>query len=100
MPDDPLASLSPAQRDSFETFTAFTARDASAPDEARKSVELLRDAGWDVQVSPMRACVLSVIELSMSDGETRVAMRTLGGEGSRAGRCRRLGGLFDGSERF
>lgn len=68
MPDDPLASLSPAQRDSFETFTAFTARDASAPDEARKSVELLRDAGWDVQVRPIRLWC-SVIQLSMCDGD-------------------------------
>lgn len=50
MSDDPLASLSPAQRDSFETFNAFTARDSNTPEEARKSVEMLRDAGWDVQV--------------------------------------------------
>lgn len=50
MSDDPLASLSPAQRDSFETFNAFTARDSKTPEEARKSVEMLRDAGWDVQV--------------------------------------------------
>ncbi|BGP34691.1 UBX domain-containing protein 10 [Rhodotorula toruloides] len=54
MSDDPLASLSPAQRDSFETFNAFTAREAATPEEARKSVELLRDAGWDVQTAIAR----------------------------------------------
>ncbi|BGP27014.1 ubxdomain containing protein [Rhodotorula toruloides] len=51
---DPLASLSPAQRDSFETFNAFTARDSATPEQARKSVEMLRDAGWDVQTAIAR----------------------------------------------
>ncbi|GAA5869295.1 hypothetical protein JCM3774_004196 [Rhodotorula dairenensis] len=50
--EEELASLNASQRNSLETFAAVTNRDPTS----RDSIDVLRDAGWDLEVRSSLAC--------------------------------------------